>query len=111
MERNNPETNGDISPVITQSIKNMEIWIEGLKITVNGGMVRTEPNEFYTLGQLGVHTTVELEHIGKKNVFLPYQIFEDMLTPYGHLIAQDVVYPLFKEEFQALKEKFAIDGK
>jgi hypothetical protein len=92
------ETNFDITPVIIQAVDTMKKVNERLEIEYLSDMKRGEPNEFYPIGKLGVSTKMTLFDI-EKNVFLEYQICEDMINPIGHLIAEDYIMGIFRDDF------------
>lgn len=89
--------NKEISPVIISAVELMKKVNEGLEIEFSSGMKRVKESSYYPLGQLGVSTKMTYFEI-KKNVFLPYQICEDMLNPIGNLIALDFVMSIFKDD-------------
>lgn len=90
-----------MSPVILSSIEIMKKINNGLEIEILGEMTRSEPNEYYALGQLGVSTKMSLFGI-EKNIFLTYQLCEDMLNPLGHLVAEDYIMGIFKDDFMKM---------
>ena len=97
----------DISPVFNAAFSIIEKSVEGTTIKIiDEKMRRSSPSEHYPLGQWGLTIEITLEDIGTKKLFILYQLCEDIICPIGHLIAQDVVYPLFKDEFDILREKF-----
>jgi hypothetical protein len=64
-------------------------------------MKRSEPNEYYKLGQLGVSTKMSFFGI-EKNVFLTLQLCEDMDSPIGHLLAEDCIMTIFEDDFMKM---------
>lgn len=98
--------NPKISPVIRSGIKIIQNTIEGVTIKIlDEEMSRTEPTEFLPLGALGVNVQVNWEDIGTKNIFLTCQLCEDMHSPYGDKIAEDVIFPMFRDDIKKLTEK------
>lgn len=93
----------EISPIIKEGIRIMTQVIEGLEIEVVGEMKRTEPSEHYPIGQLGISTIFRMWGMEEK-VFLGYQQCEDMINPMGHLIAEEMVMMLFKEQMKSIME-------
>lgn len=96
--------NKEISPVITQAIGLMKKINEGLEIEILSGMKRTEPSEHYPVGQLGVSTKMSIFGI-EKQVFLGYQLCEDMLIPNGYFIAEEIFMMTFADDIKKLSEK------
>lgn len=99
--------NKDISPVILYSIELMKKSNNGLEIEILGEMMRSESNEYQPLGQLGVNTKMSFFGI-EKNVFLTCQLCEDMHNPLGHLVADDYIMTIFKDDF--MKMFFPLKG-
>jgi hypothetical protein len=98
--------NPKISPVIRSGIKIIENTIEGVTLKIlDEEMSRTEPTELLPLGVLGVNVEVSWDSVGSKKTFLNAEFCEQMHSPYGDKIAEEFVLPMFKEEFQMLKEK------
>ena len=98
--------NPKISPVIRSGIKIIENTIEGVTLKIlDEEMSRTEPTELLPLGVLGVNVEVSCDSVGSKKTFLTAEFCEQMHSPYGDKIAEEFVLPMFKEEFQMLKEK------
>ena len=95
--------NKEISPVIVQAIELMKRINEGLEIEILSGMKRTEPSEHYPIGQLGVSTKMSIFGI-EKQMFLGYQLCEDMLTPNGHFIAEEIFMMTFGDDLRKLLE-------
>ena len=62
-----------------------------------------KPSEHYPIGQLGVLTKMTLLGI-EENVFLACELCEAMLTPYGHLIAEDMIMETFGKKIKELYE-------
>jgi hypothetical protein len=91
-------SNEETSPVILAAVDLMKKVNEGLEVEFLSGMKRTEPSEFYPIGQLGMSTKMTFFGI-EKNVFLGCQLCEDMLNPIGHLVAEDFIMGIFKEDF------------
>lgn len=89
--------NENISPVIMTAIDLMKKVNDGLEVEILSEMKRTEPSEFYPIGQLGVSTKMTFMEI-EKNVFLGYQHCEDMLNPLGHLLAEDLIMTTFRDD-------------
>ena len=96
--------NKEISPVIIVAVDLMKRVNDGLEVEFIGEMTRTEPSEHYPIGQLGVSTKMTLLGL-EENVFLGYQLCEDMLNPYGHLIAVDMVTTTFADKLKELYEQ------
>jgi hypothetical protein len=96
--------NNEISPVIIAAINLLKHVNKDLEVEIIGEMTRTEPSEHYPIGQLGVLTKMALLGI-EENYFLGYQLCEDMLSPYGYLIAEDIVMTIFKDKLKVLFEK------
>ena len=98
--------NPKISPVIRSGIKIIENTIEGVTVNIlDDEMSRSEPTEFLPLGALGVNAQVNWEGLGVKKVFLTCQLCEDMHSPYGDKIAEEFIFPMFREEMQNLTEQ------
>jgi hypothetical protein len=99
-----------ISGVIHAAIQVIEKTVEGVKVKIlSQEMTRLEPTEHYPLGQLGVEVEFSWE-IGEENVqkvktFLPYQLCEDMLNPLGNLIAEEIVFTLYKDIFKKMEKE------
>jgi hypothetical protein len=94
----------DISPVIITAVDLMKKVNEGLEVEFLSGMKRNEPSEFYPIGQSGVSTKMTFFGI-EKQVFLGYQLCEDMLNPIGHLVAEDYIMGIFKDDiFKKFKD-------
>ena len=91
----------EINPIIKEGIRIMTQVNEGLEIEVVGEMKRTEPSEHYPIGQLGVSTIFRMWEMEEK-VFLGCQHCEDMMTPMGHLIAEEMVMMTFREQMKQL---------
>jgi hypothetical protein len=98
------EENFEISAVITAAVDLMKRVNEGLEVEFLSGMKRTEPSEHYPIGQLGVSTKMTLLGL-EENVFLGYQHCEDMLNPFGHLLAVELVMEVFRDKLKVLFEK------
>jgi hypothetical protein len=93
--------NTKISPVIRSGIKIIQNTIEGVTVKIlDEEMSRSNPTEFLPLGALGVNVRVDWDEIGSKNVFLTTQLCDDMHTIYGDKIAEEFVFPMFKEEME-----------
>ena len=100
--------NYQISPVIRSGIKIIQNTIEGVTVNIlDDEMSRSQPTEFLPLGALGVNIEINWEELGSKKVFLTFQLCEDMHTPYGDKIAEDFIFPMFREEM----EKFTNECK
>jgi hypothetical protein len=96
--------NDEISTVILAAVNLMKKVNDGLEIEFIGSMERTEPNEYYPIGQFGVSTKMTFFGI-EKQVFLGYQMCEDMLNPLGYLVAEDYIIGLFKDDiFKKFKD-------
>ena len=99
-----------ISGVIHVAINIIEKTVEGVKVEVlSQEMRRLDPTEHFPHGQLGVDVMFSWE-IGEENVqkvktFLPYQLCEDMLNPLGNLIAEEIVFTLYKDIFQKMQDE------
>jgi hypothetical protein len=93
--------NKEISPVILSSIELMKKINNGLEIEILGEMIRSESNEYHPLGQLGVNTKMSFFGI-EKNLFLTHQLCEDMHNPLGHLVAEDYIMGIFKDDFMKM---------
>ena len=91
----------EISPIIIAAVDLMKRVNDGLEVEFIGEMTRTEPSEHYPIGQLGVTTKMTMLGL-EENVFLGCQLCEDMLTPYGHLVAVDIVMETFKDGINEL---------
>ena len=94
--------NFEIGAAIIAAVNLMEKVNEELEVEFLSGMKRTEPSEYSPFGQLGVSTKMTLLGI-EKNVFLGNQLCEDMLTPMGHLVAEEFVMMLF---IDSIKDKY-----
>jgi hypothetical protein len=95
--------NTKISPVIRSGIKIIQNTIEGVTVNIlDEEMSRSNPTEFLPLGALGVNVRVDWEDIGSREVFLTCQFCEDMHSPYGDKIAEEFVFPMFREEMEEL---------
>jgi hypothetical protein len=91
----------EISPIITAGIDLMKRVNEGLEIEIIGEMARTEPSEHYPIGQLGV--SIKMTMLGlEERVFLGCQLCEDMLSPHGHLMAEEIVMETFRKKLKVL---------
>jgi hypothetical protein len=98
--------NQKISPVIRSGIKIIQNTIEGITVKIlDEEMSRTEPTEFLPLGALGVNAQVNWEDIGTKNIFLTADICEQMHSPYGDKIAEEFIFPMFRDEMEKLKKE------
>lgn len=98
--------NPKISPVIRSGIKIIENTIEGITVKIlDEEMSRSEPTEFLPLGALGVNAQVNWEDIGTKNIFLTADLCEQMHSPYGDKIAEEFIFPMFREEMEKLTEQ------
>lgn len=98
--------NDEMSLVIGAAVHVMEKTVHGLKVTVlDKKMSRSEPTTTLPLGMLGIRMEFDWEYVGKKNVFIGYEMCEDMLTPIGELVAEEIVYKLFFDELQKIKGK------
>ena len=92
-----------ISLVIRSGIKIIENTIEGVTVKIlDEEMSRTEPTEFLPIGALGVNVRIDWEEMGSKDVFLTAQLCEDMHSLYGDKIAEEFVFPMFREEMERL---------
>ena len=90
-----------ISLVIRSGIKIIENTIEVVTVKIiDEEMSRTEPTEFLPIGALGVNVRIDWEELGSKDVFITCQLCEDMHTPYGDKIAEDFIFPMFREEME-----------
>ncbi len=94
-------SNKDISDVILSSIELMKKINNGLEIEILGEMIRSESNEYHPLGQLGVNTKMSFFGI-EKNLFLTHQLCENMHNPLGHLVAEDYIMGIFKDDFMKM---------
>jgi hypothetical protein len=95
--------NTKISLVIRSGIKIIQNTIEGVIIKIlDEEMSRSEPTEFLPLGALGVNVRIDWEEMGSKEVFLTAQLCEDMHSLYGDKIAEEFVFPMFREEMERL---------
>jgi hypothetical protein len=95
-----------ISPVIRSGIKIIENIIEGVTIKIlDDEMSRTDPTEFLPLGALGVKVNVNWEDVGSKDIFLTADLCEQMHSPYGDKIAEEFIFPMFRDEMEKLKEE------
>lgn len=95
--------NTKISLVIRSGIKIIQNTIEGVTIKIlDEEMSRSEPTEFLPLGALGVNVRIDWEGMGSKDVFLTAQLCEDMHSLYGDKIAEEFVFPMFREEMERL---------
>lgn len=98
--------NPKISPVIRSGIKIIENTIEGITVKIlDEEMSRSEPTEFLPLGALGVNAQVNWEDIGTRNIFLTADLCEQMHSPYGDKIAEEFIFPMFREEMEKLTEQ------
>ena len=95
--------NKEISPIIFAAVDLMKRVNNGLVVEFIGEMKRTEPSEHYPIGQLGVSTKMTLLGL-EESVFLGCQHCEDMLTPYGHLLAEELVMTIFRDKLKVLFE-------
>lgn len=97
--------NNEISPVIIAAVDIMKRVNEGLEVEFLGGMRRAAigKNENGLLSPLGVSTRMTYFEI-EKQVFLGYQHCEDMLNPVGHLLAEEMIMNIFRED---IVKKFA----
>ena len=96
--------NKEISPIIIAAVDLMKQVNEGLEVEFIGEMKRTEPSEYYPIGQLGISTKMTLLGL-EENVFLGCQHCEDMLNPIGHLLAEDLVMTVFRDKLKVLFEQ------
>lgn len=95
-----------ISLVIRSGIKIIENTIEGVTVKIlDEEMSRTEPTEFLPLGALGVNVNVNWEDVGSKDIFLSADLCEQMHSPYGDKIAEEFIFPMFKDEMERLTEE------
>jgi hypothetical protein len=96
----------EISPVIIVAVDLMKRVNEGLEVEFIGEMKRTEPSEYYPIGQLGISTKMTLLGL-EENVFLGAQQCEDMINPLGHLLAEDLVMTVFRDKLKVLLEQIS----
>jgi len=94
----------EISPIIIAAVDLMKQVNEGLEVEFIGEMNRTAPSEHYPIGQLGISAKMTLLGL-EENVFLGCQHCEDMLTPIGHLLAEDLVMTVFQDKLKVLFEQ------
>ncbi len=95
--------NTKISLVIRSGIKIIQNTIEGVTVKIlDEEMSRSNPTEFLPLGALGVNVRIDWEEMGSKDVFLTAQLCEDMHSLYGDKIAEEFVFPMFREEMERL---------
>ena len=89
----------DISPVIIAAVDLMKKVNEGLEVEYLSGMRRAAIGKDANglISPLGVSTKMTLFEI-EKYVFLGYQMCEDMLNPIGHLVAEDYIMGIFKDD-------------
>jgi len=89
----------EISPVIIAAVDLMKKVNEGLEVEYLSGMRRAAigKDENGLLSPIGVSTKMTFFGI-EKRVFLGYQHCEDMLNPIGHLLAEDVIMNIFKDD-------------
>jgi len=98
--------NPKISPVIRSGINIIQNTIEGVTVKIlDDEMSRSQPNEFLPLGALGVNVQIIWEEIGEHNIFLTAQLCEDMHSPYGDKIAEEFIFPIFREDMEKIIEK------
>ena len=97
--------NNEISPFIISAVDLMKKVNEGLEVEFLGGMRRAAigKNEKGLKSPLGISTRMTYLEI-EKQVFLEYQYCEDMLNPVGHLLAEEMIMMIFKED---IIKKFA----
>ena len=88
----------EISPVILAAVDLMKKVNGGLEVEFLSGMKRTDPSEFYPIGQLGVSTRMTFFDI-EKEVFLGHQHCEDMMNPLGSMVAEELIMRIFREDF------------
>jgi hypothetical protein len=90
----------NISPVIITAVDLMKKVNEGLEVEFLGGMRRAAIGKDANglISPLGVSTKMTFFGI-EKQVFLGYQLCEDMLNPIGHLVAEDYIMGIFKDDF------------
>ena len=91
----------DISPIIIAAVDLMKKVNEGLEVEFIGEMKRTEPSEYYPIGQLGISTKMTLLGL-EENVFLGCQQCEDMLTPLGPILAEELIMIVFNDKLKVL---------
>lgn len=91
--------NNEISPVIIAAVDIMKKVNEGLEVEFLSGTRRaaTGKDENGLLSPLGVSTKMTYFEI-EKQVFLEYQHCEDMLNPLGHLLAEEMIMMIFRED-------------
>jgi hypothetical protein len=95
--------NPKISPVIKSGIKIIQNTIEGVKVNIlDEEMTRSTPTEFLPLGALGINTEIVWEEMGTKNLFLTADLCEQMHSPYGDKIAEELIFPMFREEMEKM---------
>ena len=95
--------NPKISLVIRSGIKIIQNSIEGVTIKIlDEEMSRSEPTELLPLGALGVNVRIDWEEMGSRDVFLTAQLCEDMHSLYGDKIAEEFVFPMFREEMEKI---------
>jgi hypothetical protein len=99
-----------ISKVIHAGISIIEKTVEGVKVKVlSQEMRRSEPSEHCPLGQLGAEVEFSWE-IGEENVqkvktFLTCQLCEDMMNPLGNLVAEEIVFALYRDIFKKMEKE------
>ena len=76
-------------------------WLLPVKCKIlDKKLSRTKPMEGYPNGQLGCKVKFTMKEIGEHNVFVPFLLCEDIMTPLGSHYAADFMGKLFKDDFQ-----------
>ena len=98
----------NISEIVLAAVKVIEKAVPGVKVEILETK-RNEPTVKHPFGQLGAVATfsweIGEERVEKVKTFLTCQLCEDMLTPIGHLVAEEIVYMLYKEIFWKMEDE------
>ena len=90
----------EVSKIIIAAVGLMKQYNEGLEVEYISEMRRI-PSEQSPLGILGISVKMTLYGI-EKNVFLGCQQCEDMLTPIGHFVVEDLIMSIFGDDLKQL---------
>lgn len=98
----------ETSPIVEAALKVMEKSEKGLEVKIVGGIKRSNPGPFYPLGQLQVPLHFKWMDM-EEEASLSVQMCEDMLSPHGSLIAQDIIHKIFYSKLTQKMIEMTID--
>ena len=99
-----------ISPIVIAAAKVIEKSVPGVKVVMLGPpMKRSEPSAERPFWRLGADVEISWEiggeRVEKVKTFLSCQLCEDMLTPLGHLVAEEIIFMLYRPIFERMKDE------